>query len=826
MSRNYGGAMVANLFAVFGADTEPFQKQMRSAVTRMLFAAESFTQAGRIMTTAITAPMLAIGALAIKTALKFDESLTKINTLVGVSGEIVQGWRNQILGIASDTGRAATELADAMFFITSNGIRGAEAIQTLDAAARAAAVGLGETKDIAFAATSAMNAYGIGVYSAEEAVSILVKTVREGNLEASQLAPVLGQVLPVAAAMEVSFNDVGAAIAAITRSGASAKIAALGVRSTLLSLLAPTAKAQKAMKGLDTTWEHVTETLQKRGLKAALDELSYAAGGSAEKLRALIPNQKALIAVLQLTGKTSKEVRDIFQSLAETTGEDLAKAFEDTQKGPMQKYKEATANLNVALIELGQNLYPIVGWLASIAEQARDTAKWFDGLNDTWKGVISAFATAAIVIGPAAYAIGSIFRIMSRLVGLSILFKASWVRNVAATMANTVPAANQAAAALSTVETRFKTSSAALKTTQVSTAAAAKSMGGLADNIGMVSFAFITAFTTGYKFGKLLDEYFGWTELISYHLGNVGTQLDELTDTYEGNNKLAMEQAAAHALLAEKLDAEVIAQTLLTAAQEGNYREVARLNIAIDEMAAFHVKMTRAVEDETDAREKQTEKMKAYQELIMANRQAEIDATEATKKHYDLMTGPEVAGAMKDLIENRAQMLKGGVAEQLVNEEMAADLMKYLKLAKVYNLTLTEDVVKWAQTLQEKGVKGFENLEDVLSRTFTHVDAQPGKIIEGMVKVGDEIATSLSGGFGKGFDEGGVRLSAYEMELKGALMRGVTDGFGAGLEQFPSQLRAKIKEIHNSPIMIPVVPDPEVWVQFFNDLAKGKYPNT
>jgi TP901 family phage tail tape measure protein len=823
VSRNYGGSMVANLFAVFGADTEPFQKSMRSAVTRMLFAAESFTQAGRIMSTAITAPMLAIGALAIKTALKFDESLTKINTLVGVSGEIVQGWRDQILSIASETGRAATELADAMFFITSNGIRGAAAIDTLRAAAQAAAVGLGETKEIAFAATSAMNAYGEGVMTAQEATAILVKTVREGNLEASQLPPVLGQVLPVAAAMKVSFNDVGAAIAAITRSGASAKIAALGVRSTLLSLLSPTAKAQKAMKGLDTTWQHVQETLQKHGLKAALDELAFAVGGNTEKLKALIPNSKALVAVLQLTGATSKEVRDIFRSLAETTGEDLSKAFEDTQKGPMQKYKEATANLNVALIELGQNLYPVVGWLASAAESARDAAKWFNDLGDTWKGVISTAAGLVLVVGPVSYAIGSLFRIMSRMVGLSILFKASWVRNVAGAMASTVAPVEAVSAAMTVAEARFTTSSAALKTTKIAAGEAAIAMDGLAASIGAVTFNIIAAFTAGYQFGKFLDEWLGITDKINEHWGNVGTTLDQLTASYESNNKLAMEQAASHAMLAEKIDAVEIAEALLTAAHNENYREVARLNIAIEQMANEYNTARIKIEGVTEAREEQSIEMKAYQEQIMADRDAEIAATKATKEHYDLLTGPEVKGALEELIANRDRLVKTGVKEKLVNEEMAEDLLKYLKLAKEYNLQLDDGVIKWAKTLNEKGIKGFEDLDSLLSRTFTHVDAQPGKIIEGMVKVGDEIAVNLKGGFQRGFADGMGEFTAFDAQLQDSLNASLQKGFGMGFDKMRTEMQKIVEETKMNPLEIGVYPNKEIWLKFFYDIASGKY---
>ena len=90
MSRNYGGTMVANLFVKFGADTTEYQKKMRAAVTRMLFAAESLTQAGRIMSTAITAPMIAVGVASLKTAMEFEAAMNDDLNVAGAMGEVFE----------------------------------------------------------------------------------------------------------------------------------------------------------------------------------------------------------------------------------------------------------------------------------------------------------------------------------------------------------------------------------------------------------------------------------------------------------------------------------------------------------------------------------------------------------------------------------------------------------------------------------------------------------------------------------------------------------------------------------------------------------------
>lgn len=156
------------------------------------------------MSIGVTAPIATVFGLATKAGTDFESALSRMIGLVGVAAEDVAIYRKQILDLAEATGKAPTELAKAMEFITGSGILGAAAFETLQAAAQAGAAGLGETMEIANAATSAMNAYGPSNLSAAQAVDVLVASVREGKAEASSFAPVFGQVLPLAKEMGVS----------------------------------------------------------------------------------------------------------------------------------------------------------------------------------------------------------------------------------------------------------------------------------------------------------------------------------------------------------------------------------------------------------------------------------------------------------------------------------------------------------------------------------------------------------------------------------------------------------------------------------------------
>jgi hypothetical protein len=147
---------------------------------------------GSKMTLGVTTPLLAIGTAATRSAMSFEESMAKITALVGIPREQVQAWEADVRNLGRTYGASAGEAAEALFFITSAGLEGTAAMEALEASLKASAVGLGDTATIADVATSAMNAYELSGLSAANATDILVATVREGKLEADQLAGAMG----------------------------------------------------------------------------------------------------------------------------------------------------------------------------------------------------------------------------------------------------------------------------------------------------------------------------------------------------------------------------------------------------------------------------------------------------------------------------------------------------------------------------------------------------------------------------------------------------------------------------------------------------------
>lgn len=253
-------------------------------------------------------------------AAELEGSLVRMETLVGLSTEQVEALAGGFDELSTATGISVQELADAAFFITSAGLRGEDAMDALEFAAKGAAIGLGETAAVADVLTSAMNAYGPEVLSAGEATDVLVAAVRNGKAEAPELSGALGRVLPIASEMGVSFDEVAAATAAMTRTGSDAATATTSLRGILMAMLRPSQDAEQAMQDLGLSSAMMRDMLRNEGLLAALDLLTTSAGGNEEALARVIPEVEGLTGVMDLMGANVDETRAIFGDMTDTVG--------------------------------------------------------------------------------------------------------------------------------------------------------------------------------------------------------------------------------------------------------------------------------------------------------------------------------------------------------------------------------------------------------------------------------------------------------------------------------------------------------------------------
>ena len=390
-------------------------KSLRTFEDRAASTGKKMQKAGTAMTLGLTLPLVGVGIGAFKAASDFDTSMRQIQSLVGATGEEVEGFKEDVLKLSGETARAPKELADAMFFITSAGLKGAAAVDALEISAKAAAVGMGSTEVIADALTNAINGYGQANLSAAEAGDILAKTVELGKASAAQMAPTLGRLIPIAAEIGVGFDEVGAGMALLTRSSGNAAMSATQLGAVFRTVLAPTMGAKDALDAIGMSVGDLRTGIESDFL-GTLDGLRTKLGDAGLEMSDVFESSEALSAVLQLTGDSAATARGVFDQMGTSTGK-LDSAFKTTTEGPGFKMQEAMATISATMVTIGDSVIPaVLPWIVKIGEAVGAAAEFFGGLTGTMQGMVIALGAVLAAAGPVTGAIGGVAAAAPKLV--------------------------------------------------------------------------------------------------------------------------------------------------------------------------------------------------------------------------------------------------------------------------------------------------------------------------------------------------------------------------------------------------------------------------
>jgi len=301
---------------------------------------------------AASVALAGVAVAGVREAAQFETSFAKIQGLVGVTADEIGVLEDAAKRLGPQFGISANEAADALFFITSAGLRGSAATEVLEASLKGAAIGLGDTKTIADLATSAVNAYGESNLGGAEAVDVLAEAVRLGKLEPAELAGAMGQVLPLASNLGVSFDQVGAALAGMSKTGTDASTASTQLRQILATLAKPTVGAEKALAEMGMSAEGLREQIKEKGLFSTLETLTDAFDGNIEATTTVFGNIRALSGVLDLMGASAEDNALVFEQMADKTGV-LDEALNITAETSEFKFNKAMAGAKAILLEIG-----------------------------------------------------------------------------------------------------------------------------------------------------------------------------------------------------------------------------------------------------------------------------------------------------------------------------------------------------------------------------------------------------------------------------------------------------------------------------------------
>lgn len=387
---------LASLNVVINAVTSPLFKGLAVAQKRMVAFGTKMKAIGRGISTSFALPFAAIGVAGAKMAIDFEKNMTKINTLVGISAKEVNEMGQEVQKLAGETAQAPAELADGLFFLTSAGLKGANAMSTLEAVSKGVAIGLGEQTDLAKVAAAAQNAYGEENLSAAQALDVFGTAVQQGMFEASDLAEVLGTQLGLSSSLGVSFQETNAFIATYTKVTGDAKAASTSFGGVMMALAKTTPQMERALNQVGMTGDSVRESLGEKGLRATLIDIKTAFEDQGVPLTQFFSKSQALKGVLGVLGNQTETYGEVLESMGGSAGF-VADGFDTLSETAGFKMQKSFNNLKMAATELGAMLMPV---FTAIANGAVKIAKGFTSLDGGTKKLIAGAGAVVALSGP------------------------------------------------------------------------------------------------------------------------------------------------------------------------------------------------------------------------------------------------------------------------------------------------------------------------------------------------------------------------------------------------------------------------------------------
>jgi len=289
------------------------------------------------------------GVLSVKLAGDFQKSLLEVSTLMkNTNSETLPNLSNELRKVAGSSGLALSSLSKAKYDIVSAGFsKAAESAKILDVSTQLAVGGVTSAAAAADLLTTSLNAFGFTSADADRVSDSLFTTVRLGKTTMDELASSMGQVLPFAKSMNLSFEDVGASMATLTASGISTAEATTALRATITALSAPSDGAKRAMNEAGISVKKFDD-----GTVDLISTIEQFKGLDQETIKKFIPNVRAILGVQTLANNFNvlkgnvKEFADSSAGATDTAFNKMAKGFNTT-------FNRLKNNIQSVMIEIG-----------------------------------------------------------------------------------------------------------------------------------------------------------------------------------------------------------------------------------------------------------------------------------------------------------------------------------------------------------------------------------------------------------------------------------------------------------------------------------------
>jgi hypothetical protein len=372
-------AKLGDLIVRVGADTRGLNSALGNVKKKMRQDAGNLKELGKNLSRSVTAPLLGMGALAIKAATDFEFSMAKVQAVSKFTGEEMEVMENQAKELGATTSRSASEVAELQLELAKLGRTSTEIEQMTESVLSLSIAFDTELGETARVVGATLNQFGLDASESGRIADNMATLFGSSALDLEKFDTAMRTVGPTASAMGLSVEEAGAALGILVNAGVDASTAGTALTKSLTTL------AKEGMTGTE-----------------AINALTSGNLSVAQAFEVFGDRAGKIIPILQ---GTTGAFEDLTQKQIEGTGAALEarKILEDTAMGGFDRMKSSVEALGIAF---GEVLLPVFN---AITKVVAALAIQLSTMSKTSK-------TFAIIVGGIVSAIGPLLYIMPSLV--------------------------------------------------------------------------------------------------------------------------------------------------------------------------------------------------------------------------------------------------------------------------------------------------------------------------------------------------------------------------------------------------------------------------
>ena len=387
-------------------------------------------KAGQALTKGVTAPIVALGAYAVKTGSEYEKSMSYVQSVTQATSKEMKQMDKAIETSLEGTTKSIKDGADALGYMGLAGWSVQDSIKGLPSVLKLAEAGGLDTGRASDLATDSMSAMGLQVEQLSGYLDVVAQTARSSNTDIDQMMEAYIGVGGVLKGLNVDYQDSAVYLGMLANAGVKGAEGGNALSAILTNLTAPTGRAKKALAELG--YSAFDSEGNFKGLDTVMFDLK-------DKFKTMTPEQvnmyKAMIAGKEHVKDFNAILNgldDSFDGLKESIGnsngalDEMAETMTKNLRGEFAKLKQTFELVGKKIyVAIGPTLEKVIGKIRAFGDKIKEMP------DEKIEKLVKVFVKLAAV-GPLLMGVGKITKkIGDGILGVSkILSKAKKAESI------------------------------------------------------------------------------------------------------------------------------------------------------------------------------------------------------------------------------------------------------------------------------------------------------------------------------------------------------------------------------------------------------------